>query len=156
MTNREDEPDGLVPVNSLDEIPSFANEDEEHEFWTTHSFGPGLLEQMRPGFLEGEMTLIEDAKALAAISPKVMVQDLAGDADLACYACGNHEWDVSPHTPDCAWIAMPRIVKALEAAQAFLPLAARASDEVDRGGDPCQSEEYAGAHQALEAAMQDD
>jgi uncharacterized protein (DUF4415 family) len=38
----------LIPVESLDDIPAFANEDEEAEFWSTHSFGEGLLEQMGP------------------------------------------------------------------------------------------------------------
>lgn len=40
-------PDGrvLTPVESLDDVPSFANEDEEHEFWSTHSFGERLLDQ---------------------------------------------------------------------------------------------------------------
>jgi hypothetical protein len=40
--------DVLIPVESLDDIPSFANEDEEHEFWSTHSFGEVLLDQMGP------------------------------------------------------------------------------------------------------------
>ena len=40
--------DDLIPVNSLSEIPRFANEDEEHEFWSTHSLGQHLLDQMEP------------------------------------------------------------------------------------------------------------
>jgi len=40
--------DDLIPVESLDDIPTFANEDEEHEFWSTHSFGEGLLNLMGP------------------------------------------------------------------------------------------------------------
>lgn len=38
----------LFPVNSLDEIPTFASEAEEAEYWSTHSFGDGLLELMQP------------------------------------------------------------------------------------------------------------
>jgi CopG antitoxin of type II toxin-antitoxin system len=38
----------LIPVESLDDIPDFANEDEEAEFWATHSFGERLLDQMKP------------------------------------------------------------------------------------------------------------
>lgn len=38
----------LIPVESLDEIPAFTSEDEEAEFWSTHSFGEALLEQMGP------------------------------------------------------------------------------------------------------------
>ncbi len=38
----------LIPVESPDDIPDFANEDEEHEFWSTHSFGELLLAEMGP------------------------------------------------------------------------------------------------------------
>lgn len=37
----------FVEVNSPDEIPDFASEDEEHEFWRAHSFGPGMLKDFR-------------------------------------------------------------------------------------------------------------
>ena len=40
--------DDLIPVNSWDEVPAFKNEDEEADFWGTHSLGEPLLEQMRP------------------------------------------------------------------------------------------------------------
>ncbi len=32
-----------VLVNSPDEIPAFKNEEEEHEFWSTHAAGPGMM-----------------------------------------------------------------------------------------------------------------
>ena len=35
-----------TPVNDWSEVPDFANEDDEHEFWRTHSFGDALLDQM--------------------------------------------------------------------------------------------------------------
>lgn len=35
--------DGFIQINSPDEIPTFANECEEHDFWSTHSFGPGMM-----------------------------------------------------------------------------------------------------------------
>lgn len=35
----------LTPVDSLDEIPQFTSEAEEAAFWSTHSFGDGLLDQ---------------------------------------------------------------------------------------------------------------
>jgi hypothetical protein len=38
----------LTPINDWSELPDFANEDEEHEFWSTHSLGERLLEQMEP------------------------------------------------------------------------------------------------------------
>ena len=40
MTNLD-----LLAVNSKAEIPEFATEEEYIEFWQTHSFGPGLLEE---------------------------------------------------------------------------------------------------------------
>ncbi len=42
------EKENLEEVNSPEEIPEFRNEKEEAEFWSTHSFGEGLLERMRP------------------------------------------------------------------------------------------------------------
>lgn len=38
----------MVEVNSAEEIPSFANEAEEAEFWATHALGPKFLERMNP------------------------------------------------------------------------------------------------------------
>lgn len=38
----------LKEVNSPEEIPDFESEEEEAEFWSTHSFGDGLLEKMGP------------------------------------------------------------------------------------------------------------
>ncbi len=38
----------MVEINSRDEIPEFQNEDEEHEFWSTHSFGEKLLDEFEP------------------------------------------------------------------------------------------------------------
>lgn len=32
-----------ISVNSADDIPAFESEAEEHEFWTRHEIGPGLL-----------------------------------------------------------------------------------------------------------------
>ena len=37
----EDRP--MIVVNQPAEIPTFADEDEEHEFWGTHELGPGML-----------------------------------------------------------------------------------------------------------------
>jgi hypothetical protein len=38
----------LKKVNSIEEIPDFASEAEEAEFWSTHSLGEALLDQMEP------------------------------------------------------------------------------------------------------------
>src|SRR6266545_1091888 len=37
-----------VEVNSPQEIPSFVSEDDEAEFWATHSLGPGMFEGAEP------------------------------------------------------------------------------------------------------------
>lgn len=37
---------GLPPVERIDDIPAFANEDEEHRYWATHSLGDALLDTM--------------------------------------------------------------------------------------------------------------
>lgn len=57
MTNREnaqsddDELDGLIEIQSIEEIPKFQNEDEEDAFWATHSVAPHLFRGrgFRPG-----------------------------------------------------------------------------------------------------------
>ncbi len=36
----------MIPVRSLDEIPSFRDECEEHEFWSTHSIADELWDQL--------------------------------------------------------------------------------------------------------------
>jgi hypothetical protein len=38
----------MTEINSLDEIPQDMTDDEAAEFFSTHSFGEGLLEQMAP------------------------------------------------------------------------------------------------------------
>lgn len=47
----EDELNGLIEIQSLDEIPKFRSEDEEDEFWATHSVAPHLFRGrgFRPG-----------------------------------------------------------------------------------------------------------
>jgi hypothetical protein len=38
--------EGLPEINSYDEIPAFRSEDEEDAFWSTHTLGQGLLNNM--------------------------------------------------------------------------------------------------------------
>ena len=40
------------PVERVEDLPAFANEDEEHRYWATHSLGSALLDKMEP--IEGE------------------------------------------------------------------------------------------------------
>jgi hypothetical protein len=39
----------MIPVERED-IPQFTSEAEEAAFWSTHTFGPGLIAEMRPNF----------------------------------------------------------------------------------------------------------
>ncbi len=43
-----------VEVHSWDEVPEFASEADESEFWATHGLGPELLARMQP-VPEGEL-----------------------------------------------------------------------------------------------------
>jgi hypothetical protein len=47
----------LTVVNSLDEIPDFASEDEEREWWATHEFSDELWESLedKSGELAAEL-----------------------------------------------------------------------------------------------------
>lgn len=46
----DDEDDDLIPVNSREEIPPFASDEEATAFWETHDIGPGLAKlARRPG-----------------------------------------------------------------------------------------------------------
>ncbi len=38
----------LIEIQSEAEIPDFTNEDEEHEFWSTHSLGEGYFRENPP------------------------------------------------------------------------------------------------------------
>lgn len=54
-------PERLPPVNDRAEVPAFTREDDEREFWGSHSFGDRLLEQMRPvPYEDGEAMTTED------------------------------------------------------------------------------------------------
>jgi hypothetical protein len=63
------------------------------------------------------MTPLEAAKALAALPMTVSVDD--GDAGHGEFGCCNQR-DYLGHAANCPWLAMPRIVAALEAAERSL------------------------------------
>lgn len=44
MTRAED---AMIEIHRLEDVPEFASEAEEREFWDTHSFSEELLEQLR-------------------------------------------------------------------------------------------------------------
>lgn len=37
----------MTPVSDWSEVPEFATEKEEHDFWSCHSLGESLLNQMK-------------------------------------------------------------------------------------------------------------
>lgn len=49
--NDRDKDEELIEIQTMDEIPRFASEDEEDAFWATHSLAPHLWEGrgFRPG-----------------------------------------------------------------------------------------------------------
>lgn len=72
------------------------------------------------------MSLIEDAKRLAR-SGFTPWED---SCHLTCEMCGEDgagEDGPFPHSPNCPWLAMPRIVAALEAAEALVKVIDRSS-----------------------------
>jgi uncharacterized protein (DUF4415 family) len=40
--------DGLELVERPEDVPTFRTEAEEQAFWETHTFGPGMLQRLRP------------------------------------------------------------------------------------------------------------
>lgn len=44
----------MQTIERMEDIPVFANEDEEHRFWSTHSFSDALLDQMQSVPPEGD------------------------------------------------------------------------------------------------------
>jgi hypothetical protein len=46
-----------TPVESFDDVPAFRTEAEEAAYWSTHSFGEGVLREMRPIPPEGDGVL---------------------------------------------------------------------------------------------------
>lgn len=53
MKKKPDAPviDQLIEVNSWEQVPAFASEEEEAAFWGTHAFGPGLTAEAESGDL---------------------------------------------------------------------------------------------------------
>jgi hypothetical protein len=54
MKTRKRGAGSLVPVERREDIPAFANEEEEHRFWSTHELAGILLESMEPVPEEGD------------------------------------------------------------------------------------------------------
>ena len=61
--------------------------------------------------------LLDDARRLAAIDPFVNVW-AHSSGEYECFAC-EAPWsgEGKQHKPDCPWLALPRIIAALEAAE---------------------------------------
>lgn len=54
MGTSDSDPRDACEINHLREIPSFASEAEEREFWATHSLGDGMFEDVDP-LVAGEL-----------------------------------------------------------------------------------------------------
>jgi len=67
-------PARLIEIQSEDEIPHFANEDEEAEFWSTHSFGERYLAEHPPVELDW----------LPPTQPRTNPVAIRFDADTLC------------------------------------------------------------------------
>ena len=66
--------DGFIEVNSPAEIPQFANECEEHEFWKTHSFGPGMLDNAKPDPLLDKLLPVRPRSITIRLDPDVYIR----------------------------------------------------------------------------------
>lgn len=62
------ESDQLIEVNSWDDVPAFASEAEEADFWASHSFGPGLTAEAEAGTLDFEDVLPPPRARTAPVS----------------------------------------------------------------------------------------
>jgi hypothetical protein len=76
----------MVEFNSWDEVPDFADEEEEANWWDTHTLGPALLAEARPVPLEGtpEFPIPADLSRLAtpAQRPPAVPINLRLEADI--------------------------------------------------------------------------
>ena len=45
---------GFLVVERREDIPAFSSEEEEHRFWSTHTLGEALLDELKPVPLEGD------------------------------------------------------------------------------------------------------
>jgi hypothetical protein len=61
----------FIEVNSPEEVPTFANEDEEDEFWQTHSLGPGMLARMKPVWEYPELAAMLPPPRAASITVRL-------------------------------------------------------------------------------------
>jgi hypothetical protein len=64
--------EALLEVNSYDEIPAFASEDQEDAFWSTHRLGERMLKGMKPRSVAEALNDLRAASATRAprTSPK--------------------------------------------------------------------------------------
>lgn len=82
------------------------------------------------------MSLLDDAKRLADTEP---------DINGFCFACQNYY----EHYDDCLWLAMPKIVKALEALDEYI-------DAIEVSGDRVNVPRRVNAYRALRGIVRGD
>lgn len=73
----------LIEVNSWDEVPPFSSEAEEAEFWSSHSFGPGMTTEAEAGALSFEDVLPAPRPRTAPVSLRFDTSTMRRLKDLA-------------------------------------------------------------------------
>ena len=73
----------LIEVNSWDEVPPFSSEAEEAEFWSSHSFGPGMTTEAEAGALNFEDVLPAPRPRTAPVSLRFDTSTMRRLKDLA-------------------------------------------------------------------------
>jgi hypothetical protein len=63
------------------------------------------------------MSLLDDARELIGVDPFYDWADGASDPEMVCIVCSRYR--KYGHDPDCPWLALPKILLALEAAEAL-------------------------------------
>ncbi|MGE0599897.1 MAG: CopG family antitoxin [Dehalococcoidia bacterium] len=78
-----DEGRDLIEVNSWADVPPFASESEEAEFWQTHSFGPRMTQEAEAGDLNFDDILPPPRPRSSPISIRFDADTLARLKSLA-------------------------------------------------------------------------
>jgi predicted DNA binding CopG/RHH family protein len=64
----------MKTIQSWDEVPKFASEDDEAQFWAAHDLGKRLLDQMQPVPLDGGGELPPARKTVSARTRPISVR----------------------------------------------------------------------------------
>ncbi len=70
------------PIRSLDDIPVFASEHDEADYWDSHTPGPGLLARMKPAHPEALPAPQQRARPIAIRLDTTIITRLRALAEL--------------------------------------------------------------------------